>query len=257
MSRHRTPRIVGALVLTIALATVVGSVSATEVWSGRTFSFSKPDFANWTQAVNQDRITPNVWLTRKDSQGLFNIHNEAAYSGASPVGTEWATGNAADHASLTFQTWHDWAIAFSPPGTVGLDACVHLIAEDIYIDIRFDSWTNGIGGVGQGGGFSYTRAVKPTTSVVPGSAAFALRGFLGNPVRSDALLEFSLPDGASARLDVFDVSGRNVASREVGSYGAGTHRIAVPELHQAPAGLLFVRLTREGNTLVARATHLR
>jgi hypothetical protein len=256
MTRHRTPRIVGALVLSIALATVVGTAAATEVWSGRTFAFNKPDFANWTQAVNQDRITPNVWLTRKDSQGLFNIHNEVAFSTGSPVGTEWATGNAVDHASLSFQAWRDWA-AFFPPGTIGVDACVHLIAEDIYIDIRFDSWTNGSGGIPGGGGFSYTRAVKPTTSVNPGSAAFALRGFLTNPVRSDALLEFSLPDGASARLDVFDVAGRNVASREVGSYGVGTHRIEVPELRQAPAGLLFVRLTRDGHALVARATHLR
>jgi hypothetical protein len=256
MSRQRTPRIVGALALSIALVTIVGPVSATEVWSGRTFSFSKPNFANWTQAVNQDRITDNVWLTRKDSQGLFNIHSEPAFITGSPAGTEWATGNAVNHASLTFQAWRDWA-AFFPPGTVGVDAVVHLIAEDIFIDIRFDSWTNGSGGIPGGGGFSYTRAVKPTTSVGPGSAAFALRGFIGNPVRSDAQLEFSLPDGASARLDVFDVAGRMIASREVGSYGAGTHRIEVPELRQAPAGLVFVRLVRGGNTLVSRATHLR
>lgn len=256
MSRHRTPRIVGTLVLAIALASIVGTAAATEVWSGRTFSFSKANFASWTLAANQDRITPVVWLTRKDSQGLFNIHNEVAFGEGSPNGTEWASGNAVDHASLTFQAWRDWA-AFFPPGTVGVDACVHLIAEDIYLDIRFDSWTNGTAGVPAGGGFSYTRAVKPTTGVTPGAAAFALRGFDRNPAPSDALLEFSLPDGASARLDVFDVSGRMVASREVGSYGAGTHRIAVPELRQAPAGLLFVRLVRDGKTLVARATHLR
>lgn len=255
MSRHRTPRIVGALVLSIALATVFGTASATQVWSGRTFSFSKPDFANWTQAVNQDRITDLVWLTRKDSQGLFNIHSEAGFITGSPAGTEWATGNAVDHATLSFQPWRDWA-AFFPPGTIGVNAVVHLITEDIYIDIRFDSWTNGSGGIPGGGGFSYTRAVRPTSAVTPGAAAFALRGFTRNPAPSDALLEFSLPDGASARLDVFDVAGRTVASREVGSYGAGTHRIEVPELRQAPAGLLFVRLTRDGRTLVARATHL-
>ena len=85
MFRHRTPRIVGALALTIALATLAASASATEVWSGRTFSFTKPDNADWTQAVNQDRITDNVWLTRKNSQGLFNIHNEVAFGTGSPV----------------------------------------------------------------------------------------------------------------------------------------------------------------------------
>ena len=41
----------------------------------------------------------------------------------------------------------------------GVDAVVHLITEDIYIDIRFLSWTtgNGQGGTG-GGGFSYMRS---------------------------------------------------------------------------------------------------
>jgi hypothetical protein len=256
MTRHRTPRIVGAFVLAIALAGVVGTAAATEVWSGRTFSFGKQNFADWTQAVNQDRITDNVWLTRRDSQGLFNIHNEAFFGGGSPVNTEWATGNAVDHATLNFQAWRDWA-EFFPPGTVGVNAVVHLISEDIYIDIRFDSWVNGTAGIPAGGGFSYMRAVKPTTSVGPGGAAFALRGFTRNPAPSDALLEFSLPDGAAARLDVFDVAGRMIASREVGSYGAGTHHVAVPELRQAPAGLLFVRLVRGDQTLVARATHLR
>lgn len=256
MTRHRTPRIVGALVLSIALASVVGTAAATEVWSGRTFSFNKPNFANWTQAENQDRITNNVWLTRKDSQGLFNIHNEAGFVTGSPAGTEWATGNAVDHASLSFQAWRDWA-AFFPPGTIGVDAVVHLIADDIYVDIRFDSWTNGTGGVPGGGGFSYTRAVKPTNAVGPGGAAFALRGFTRNPAPSDALIEFSLPDGAAARLDVFDVAGRTIASREVGSYGTGTHHVSVPELRTAPAGLLFVRLVRGNQTLVTRATHLR
>lgn len=241
-----------ALALALGACAFAGPVHALEVWSGRTFSFTRPDGADWTQAVNQDRITPNVWLTRKATQGIFNIAQEVGYTATSPSDTEWATGDAANHASLTFQPWVQWA-ANNPPATVGVNAVVHLITDDIYIDIRFDSWT----GAALGGGFSYTRGVRPTSSVVPGAAAFALRGFLGNPVSPDARVEFSLPDGAPARLEVLDLAGRMVARREVGSLGAGVHRLPLPELHALPPGLLFVRLVRGERSLVARGTRLR
>ena len=42
-----------------------------------------------------------------------------------------------------------------PPHTVGVNAVVHLIAEDIYLDLRVTSWTS------RGGGFSYIRSTPP------------------------------------------------------------------------------------------------
>lgn len=240
----------------LALGLAAAPARALEVWSGRTFVFTKADFADWTQAANQDRITNSTWLTRKDSQGLFNFAGEPGFGVGSPAGTEWATGNAVNHASLTFQSWRDWS-AFNPPGTVGVNAVVHLIADDIYVDIRFDSWTSGVGGIPAGGGFSYTRAVRPTTSAGGGATAFALRGFVANPASAGTAVEFSLPDASPARLEVLDVAGRLVARRDAGAYGAGTHRLALDELRSQPPGLLFVRLTRAGQSLVARSTHLR
>ncbi len=149
------------LALGLAAACVSNALAAPQVWSGRTYSFVRPANVDWTQAAYQDRITSNVWLTRASTQGLFNIKQEAASSGSfgsSPQDTEWATGNAADYASLTFDTWVNWAANF-PPGTVGVNAVMHLITDDIYIDVRFDSWGSGLAG---GGAFSYTRAVAPT-----------------------------------------------------------------------------------------------
>lgn len=256
MRPRRPLALLAALTLATGFIAAATPAHATEVWSGRTFAFTKTDFADWTQQANQDRITTNVWLTRKDSQGIFNIKQEVAFGLGSPLDTEWATGDAVNHASLTFQSWRDWA-QFNPPSTIGVNAVLHLITDDIYLDIRFDSWTNGVLGVPGGGGFSYTRAVKPTNAVQPGAAAFALRGFVTNPVRSDASLEFTLPDGSPARLEVLDVAGRVVARRDVGDMGAGTHRVALDELRSQAPGLLFVRLTRDGRSLVARATHLR
>jgi len=74
---------------------------------------------------------------------------------STPSNTEWAYGSAADWESLDFKPWlgwHDW----DPPSTVGQPAVLHLIAEDVYLDITFESWTSG----GNGGGFSYTRATE-------------------------------------------------------------------------------------------------
>ena len=136
---------------------------ATEVWSGRTFAFAKAANADWTQPANQDRISPLVWITRASTMGIFNIAQETAFTmNLSPKDTEWATGDAVNHASLTFRTWQQWT-ANNPPATVGVNAVVHLISEDIYVDIVFDSFG------GAGGAFSWHRAVQPATSTTAAS----------------------------------------------------------------------------------------
>jgi hypothetical protein len=147
-----------ALPAVLAASLFAGSAQATpQIWSGRTFAFSKAANADPTLAVNQDLITPLVWITRGATQGIYNAQSETAYSHLlSPAGTTWATGDAVDYASLTFTSWEAWA-GSNPPATVGLNAVVHLVAEDIYVDIRFDSWGAGL----SGGAFSYHRAVDP------------------------------------------------------------------------------------------------
>lgn len=147
-----------ALFLTLLLAVLAAAPArATQVWSGRTFAFAKAANADFTLAANQDRITPLVWITRGNTMGIFNIAQEAAFTtNLSPKDTEWATGDAVNHASLTFATWQVWANN-NPPGTIGVNAVVHLISEDIYLDIVFDSFG------GAGGAFSYHRAVEPST----------------------------------------------------------------------------------------------
>lgn len=153
------PRRPGIL-LPLLLATLcagTGSARATQVWSGRTFAFSKAANADFTLPTNQDRITPLVWITRASTMGIFNIAQEAAFTmNLSPKDTEWATGDAVNHASLTFKTWQQWT-GNNPPGTVGVSAVVHLITDDVYLDIVFDSFG------GAGGAFSYHRATDPAT----------------------------------------------------------------------------------------------
>jgi hypothetical protein len=85
------------------------------VWNGPPIAFTKPDFADWTQPINQDRLTDNVWLTRGDLFPLFNIAVESDFMGGSPTDTEWAFGptqpgnpgpiSASNHANLVFDSF--------------------------------------------------------------------------------------------------------------------------------------------------------
>jgi hypothetical protein len=155
--RHHVRSLVLLTVLGASLAAAAAQ-AAPQVWSGRTFAFSKAAGANPALAVNQDRIRSNVWITRGSTQGIYNAFSEAGYAHTlSPAGTTWATGDAVNWPSLTFTDWENWAGGF-PPGAVGVNAVVHLVADDIYLDIVFDTWGVGVGG---GGAFSYHRAVEP------------------------------------------------------------------------------------------------
>ncbi|MFW6223051.1 MAG: hypothetical protein ACOC3T_05520 [Bacteroidota bacterium] len=126
------------------------------VWQGPKITFTKENYADWTQEANQDRITDNVWITRKDKKGIFNIVTETSYSDfVSPADTEWAIGTTAEISDLTFLSWED-ASGSEPPALVNQDMVVHLIKDNLYMDIKFTSWQSG----GQGGGFSYERSTK-------------------------------------------------------------------------------------------------
>lgn len=131
------------------------------VWQGNKITFEKANAADWTQEANQDRITDNVWITRANIQGIFNIAQETEFDDddyTSPIDTEWAIGTIADGVdTLTFDTWdntHDE----NPSSLLNVNAVLHLITDDIYIDIKFLSWASG--GSGGQGGFSYERSTN-------------------------------------------------------------------------------------------------
>jgi hypothetical protein len=147
-------------------ASAVGAARAQTIWTGPTTTFTKPDSADWTLPQNQDRLTGNVWITRQNTHGIFNIAQETGYiRDVSPVGTEWAYGTAQNWQSLSFAAWELWA-ASSPPTTVGKDAVLHLVTDDVYLDIKFLSWASG---ATAGGGFSYQRS-SPEPEKLAGDA---------------------------------------------------------------------------------------
>ena len=131
------------------------------VWDGPLMTFTKQNFDDPSSENSQDRITDLVWLTRGNNGGqLYNAKIESNSSKSnSPEDTRWAFGTTSNLGSLTFSTFRGTS---KPKLAVGQNMVVHLISNDIYIDIKITSWTSGSN---SGGGFSYERSTNPNLSV--------------------------------------------------------------------------------------------
>ena len=136
---------------------------AATVWTGPLMTYSQPS-PDPTQASNQDRITPDVWLTRAKSKGLFNAFYETNATALSPSNTEWAFGVLTNYASLQYTNWLAWLNGQSPVTLIGQPAVVHLISDDIYLAIEITVWDSG-----GSGGFAYERSTPaPANLSAPG-----------------------------------------------------------------------------------------
>jgi glucose/arabinose dehydrogenase len=139
---------------------------ATTVWNGPLFTYTQPapdptDQANW------DILTPNVAITRDISAGIFNGWTESGYShNFSPQYTEWAVGDLADYATLTYTDWETCGGGRPVINLPGQQLVCHLTADDIYLSVQFTQ----LGGQFDGG-FSYIRSTPspannpPTVSI--------------------------------------------------------------------------------------------
>jgi hypothetical protein len=92
---------------------------------------------------------------------------------------------------------------------------------------------------------------------IPAELLLSLRGAVPNPSSGGSVsAALVLPAAAPATLELLDPLGRRVASREVGSLGAGPHVVSFERTRLAP-GIYLVRLTQGGRALTARAVVLR
>ena len=145
-------------ILLIFLAPLTASAQDFTIWSGPDTTITKANFADFTQADNQDRITANVWLTRGADDGLYNIAKEGSEGSNSPTGTKWALGTTEQLGSgdLEFTTLKT-AANNKMKEVPGKAFVLYLEEEDVYIDVTFISWTSG---KSSGGGFSYKRSTN-------------------------------------------------------------------------------------------------
>ena len=86
---------------------------------------------------------------------------------------------------------------------------------------------------------------------VPAREAAALPGFSPNPARGRPRVAFTLAGLAPATLEILDIAGRRVASRQVDGLGPGRHAIEVADTPLAP-GLYLIRLRQGAETRTAR-----
>lgn len=228
-------------ILTAAFFISVGieSISQT-VWDGPTTVFTKENNADWTLEENQDRITDNVWITRANNGGLFNIANEESTDGGTgldddpfPTDTEWAYGTTADFMSLSFQPLSPLIGENFSSIVDGQDMVIHLITDDIYIDIKFLSWTSG----GNGGGFSYERSTDASSSVAEVATTASVKLF-PNPTT-----EFVQVAGLASAENfiLFNILGGEVKTGIIADQG----RIDVSELNE---GIYFLKFNN-GQTI--------
>ncbi len=114
------------------------------------------------------------------------------------------------------------------------------------------------------------RAVSSVTSLTPGvrlvtttstldvplaapGARLALHGARPSPATAGHVrLGFALPSSAPATLEMFDISGRAMATAEVGGFGPGEHTFDIGRGERLGAGVYLVRLTQDRETRTAR-----
>ena len=160
------------LLAAVTLIVHVAPVAAQEIWTGDPIVFTRAEGVDGTDPANMDQITEAVWITRMTGGGsIWNAVTDpldvfTPCDGPYPSDTEWAIGDIADYAALTYcpfladcycACYPFYFLNDNPPGVL------HLISEDIYIPIQFQYWTSG-----GTGGFQYTRG---TQGGVPVSAS--------------------------------------------------------------------------------------
>ena len=192
-----------------------------------TVVFTKPDSADWTLPENQDRISANVWITRKHNQSIFNIAQEDGYSGAagSPIGTLWAdtTTAAADSGSYTnFVGMHGGSTQSIINDTISL----YLPQDSLYFDVVFTFYT----GQNNGGGFSYIRTSVNNSELdmddeylIPDK--YSLLQNFPNPFNPRTTIHYELPKEELVQIIIFNLLGRQVKHLVDDFQGAGINSI--------------------------------
>jgi hypothetical protein len=91
---------------------------------------------------------------------------------------------------------------------------------------------------------------------VPAGFLLALDGLVPNPATSDPMVSFTLPNGDAATIELVDVAGRRVLSRELTGFAPGRHTLRLDHAELA-TGMYFVRLTQARRSITRRAAVVR
>jgi glucose/arabinose dehydrogenase len=202
-----------AFIATASLCVLFTAQAAT-IWNGPLITFTQASpYPN--PPGDRDQLTPNVALTRgtpshgSGSGGIFNAVNETFFNnGISPADTEWAMGNLADYASLSYTDWTSVGGGSPVQNLPGQQLVVHLITDDIYLSIQFTSLPSGPG-------LAYIRSTPPAADVPPAVA-------ISSPTNGASFTAPAIVP-VSATASDSDGSVTNVAFFDGGTFLGGTN----------------------------------
>ena len=203
-------------------------------WSG-TAMLGDTQFLDWGGTSTEAALSPSASATPNAAHVVWDVQS--------------ATGT---HAAVYRQdAGGPWTA--SAEGEVGLDG--RLAYDDATVQPGNDySYMMVVASQrGETFGGETVVSVPATTGVDPGrQTEFALAGPVPNPAIDKLSVSFTLPSTAPASLELLDVAGRRWLDREVGSLGAGLHRIDIATAGQIPPGLYFLRLSQSGRVASSR-----
>jgi hypothetical protein len=207
--------------------------------------------------VTAHTTTPSIWFVSDPASGQ-SVDNlapaqptsfTAAYSGGQ-TNLQWAANTENDLGS--YRLYRGTSADFTP--AIGNQIATQISTS--YADVGPAGSYYKLSTVDVNGNQSGFALITPdgTTGVGGGiPVAFALEGVRPNPASGNGLnVAFALPTGAAARLELLDVGGRRVVSREVGSLGVGRHTVNLAAGHTVAPGLYWVRLAQGASRKTTR-----
>jgi len=97
----------------------------------------------------------------------------------------------------------------------------------------------------------------PRTDVAPSrGTSLAIHGTLPQPASGPLRIWLTLATQDPATLTLFDVTGREIGSEEVGHLGVGSH-VVTPRQGPVRSGIYLARLTQDGRSVACRIAVLR
>ena len=151
-----------------------------------------------------------------------------------------------------------WEQTIGGPGWDWGNSVVHLGGGYYLISGQTESF-------GAGGYDAWLLMMKEEEAGTPAAHGRFDRPYLGtpgpNPVATSATVMFSLPEAASVRLAVYDVSGRRIALLADGRFGAGEHETVwngrTDEGKRVSPGIYLVHMTTGGFSAARKAVVLK
>jgi hypothetical protein len=211
--------------------------------------------------VRAATATPTIYYDSPADSG-YSVDNLAPATPA-PFTGAYSSGVMHLHwgANLEPDLWYYRLYRGSTAGFVpGAGNLIATRSDTNYVDTSTAGQYYKLSAVDVNGNESGYALVTPNgTTGVPssGDVALGLEGARPNPIRGPGLeIHFTLPGSEPARLELVDVSGRRLASLDVGDLGPGTHAVDLAQRRQMPAGLYLVRLTRGATELDTRVVVL-